>query len=59
MLFDLSSAHMLGVRETLCDVYITYMECHYVSVLDGLLVLVCLYFRLFSLSFVFTFQFYL
>ena len=47
---------IVGVRETLCDVYITYLQYHYVSVLDGLLFLVSLCFRLFSLSFVCTFQ---
>ena len=47
---------MLGVRETLCDVYITCMEYHNTSVLDGNLVLVCS-FVLFLPSFVCAFVF--
>ena len=44
---------MFCVMETLCDVYVICQEYHYVSVLDGPLVLACLFlYLLYCLSFV-------
>ena len=52
---------MLQARETLCDVKITCLEYHYVSVLDDHLVSVCLFvllFFFFSLHFSYNYYYY-